>query len=58
MTDFEYQIECTTHDLADKLIGELRGVPAEGIGRNAVRPQGETFPFFVFMVLGPFRLQV
>ena len=23
MTDFEYQIECTTRDLADKLIGDF-----------------------------------
>ena len=23
MTDFEYQIECTTRDLADKLVGEF-----------------------------------
>ena len=23
MTDFEYQIECTTRDLADKLVGDV-----------------------------------
>nr|WP_288507635.1 hypothetical protein [uncultured Treponema sp.] len=23
MTDFEYQIECTTRDLADKLVGDF-----------------------------------
>lgn len=31
MTDFEYQIECTTRDLADKLVGDFSMTVSEAL---------------------------
>ena len=51
MTDFEYQIECTTRDLADKLVGDFSMTVPEAL---RVVYNSETYEKLINPKTGPY----